>query len=176
MTASEFEELEKRYFLIRRNTFWWALGGAVSFLAVVGFVSWQGAMQAIRSSAGQQAIKEIQTMHSEATNLTMKIRNGYSTVLTNQTYFTNVVDQRILWVGRREELRKDQIKLESELLNYELERISKELNKPTQARVQQLRKELASILTQLRWYDPGAFSIIEQFEKMRSEKSANKEK
>ena len=66
----EYEEikksLEKDYLIIKKGKWWSFLGGAVTFVVIAGFVSYQAGLRALEGHAATKATAEIETLLAKA--------------------------------------------------------------------------------------------------------------
>ena len=77
-TAVE-KDIKEHYFLLKKHSFIFFLGGMIMFVFTAGFLTYQTAITAAKSVAKEQAqvatIQEIEAMHAQATSLLASIYN-----------------------------------------------------------------------------------------------------
>ena len=71
------KSLEEDYFIIRKGRWWSFLGGALAFVVLVGFVSYQSGIEALRGHAASEATERIE-------NLVIQAQADYDALRKNQ--------------------------------------------------------------------------------------------
>ncbi len=84
----EFQkELEKTYLMVKRTRFWAFLGGVIAFVFAAGFLSYQGALQAIRNTGAKEAVTQIEVFRTKAeqdsTQLTSLLQTAATQINTH---------------------------------------------------------------------------------------------
>ena len=126
MNQSDLKQLEDRYFMVKKSSFWAFSGGALAFLTVAGLISYQGAMQAVKSTGAQQAVQRINNYEAEASNHLQSVVRVCRQTETNAANLTQFVDNRIEFTSLRKarlqriaELKAERGKVEQQIRDSE---------------------------------------------------------
>lgn len=134
------DALEERYILLTRNKLLAFLGGATAFLVVMGFVSWEVTLAALKSGQGKLSLEVVQREARAAEEAGKRIRQLKEAAEADAAFHARLIDARIARADRIRAL-KDQ--------RSSLERLMRQRDAGPFFNYGALKKQLAEVEKQL---------------------------